>query len=181
MIDRVQSGRSGYRICSRLEPWILSLEVDERVERLSVGLDRPNHHPTEIVLDDYRLHVRLCTTLDRLLECDERVGHKKRNISYTRSMCPDVLRDLVVRALGASNDELDLIRPQQIGGAITHTGLRSRIANNLEPKKRPISLGDQEGISHPPLDGTEPLHRERILRGKLLGAQCQISIHDPPL
>jgi hypothetical protein len=78
-------------------------------------------------------------------------------------MLKDVIRKCMFRPKRCGQDKRDLVLPDGVAGAVSHTGFRPAIRQRLKPERALIEMRRLLGVAHVKLDVICPFEWKKIL------------------
>ena len=127
--------------------------VDERVDRVAVGGDRRALDRPELVLVASAAPCTLRAPRDDGLAVGlRRVGHGERDVADAVAVLRVVLRDLVLLAQRARDDEADVSLLEHVGGAVAHSRLGPGVRGPREAHRVLVEVRSLLCVADPELD-----------------------------
>ena len=136
--------------------------VHERVDGVAVGRDRGALDLAELVLVGLRLHDAASAARDRLAVGLRRVGHGQRDVADAVAVLRVVLRDLVLLAQRARDDEADVSLLEHVGSAVAHSRLGARVRRPREAHRVLVEVRSLLCVADPELDVIPPEQRHEV-------------------
>ena len=136
--------------------------VDERVDRVAVGRDRRALDGAELVLVAPRLHDAARAARDRLAVRLRRVGHGERDVADAVAVARVVLRDLVLLAQRARDDEADVALLEHVRGAVAHSRLGPGVRRPREAHRVLVEVRSLLCVADPELDVVPAEQRHEV-------------------